>query len=314
MSARRSGRSKAPVKYTSESEGSAFEDKPRRKSTKSTPKKRTKTEEDHPAPTPKKRSKKDPEQLAAEHRDKAAAQDAKASKAQHKKDWEDWVATHALKDGEGALLDAEPSREESITQTDAGKKYGLKKEELSSLRRFEKKNPVHGNTMHLFREEDVRVLGFRKAGVLAGAAESEVLKQGEEIWREEHKNDPKEDEKPEPKAAKPTKEKTPKQKWTAHVESHALSTPAALTSEPSEAINQSDCKTKYNLLPADLAVLPYFGKPNPKYGNTTKLFDEGEVKTLAYRKAAIVGGVEEGDEVKLLERGKEVFEEGREEE
>jgi hypothetical protein len=83
------------------------------------------------------------------------------------------------------------------------------------------------------------------------------------------------------------------------------------TSKHTESINQSDCKTKYSLLPGDLAVLPYFPKPNQKYGNTTKLFSESEVKTLAYRKAAVLGGVdvEEGDEVAFLERGRELFEE-----
>jgi hypothetical protein len=57
-----------------------------------------------------------------------------------------------------------------------------------------------------------------------------------------------------------------------------------------------------------LAVLPYFPKPNPKYGNTTKLFKESEVKSLAYRKHAVIAGVEEDDEGALLEKGRELFE------
>jgi hypothetical protein len=56
-------------------------------------------------------------------------------------------------------------------------------------------------------------------------------------------------------------------------------------------------------------VLPYFPKPNQKYGNTTKLFSESEVKTLAYRKAAVLGEVEDADEASMLEKGKELFEE-----
>lgn len=119
-----------------------------------------------------------------------------------------------------------------------------------------------------------------------------------------HKNDSPTPEKKD-KLAKP---KTPKQTWTAYIEAHTLSTPDNLPIEPEESINQSDCKAKYSLLPGDLAVLPYFPKPNQKYGNTTKLFSESEVKGLAYRKAAVLGGVEEADEVVLLERGRELFE------
>ncbi|KAH7073409.1 hypothetical protein FB567DRAFT_199979 [Paraphoma chrysanthemicola] len=327
MSSRRSMRAKAPVKYTSASEGSDFEatkKKPARsktsKATTTTPKKRTKKEqdpaEDAAATPPKKRTKKDPETLAAEHRDKAAAQDAKAAKASHKKTWEAWIEEHKLPDTDAALLAAEPARDESITQTDAGKKYGLKKEELVVLKHFEKKNPLHGNTMKLYLEDEVKVLGYRKLGVLdsGDGKEKEVLERGEEIWKEDHKNDPK-DENPTTKSpsspkstAKPAKPKTPKQKWSAYIEAHTLADPASLKEEPANPINQSDCKPKYDLLPADLAVLPYFAKPNPKYGNTTKLFDESEVKTLAWRKAAVVGGVEEGEEGKVLEKGRELVE------
>jgi hypothetical protein len=120
-----------------------------------------------------------------------------------------------------------------------------------------------------------------------------------------HKDDPKEEPKSDKKKA--PKAKTPKQKWTAYVEAHTVSAPDALKEEPEDAINQSDCKPKYSLLPADLAVLPYFPKPNPKYGNTTKLFKESEVKTLAYRKAAVLGDVDEADE-ELLEKRKALLE------
>jgi hypothetical protein len=193
MSTRRSGRAKAQVKYTSASEGSDFEDKKPRKSANkkttgaATPKKRTKAEQDpvpsaDAEPTPKKRTKKDPETLAAEHTSKAAQQTAKAEKASHKKAWENWVSAH---DVEGALLDEEPSKDESITQTDCAKKYSLKAGELGSLKHFEKKNPAYGNTMKLFVEEEVKVLAFRKAGMLDGAEgdEGDVLARGEEVWK-----------------------------------------------------------------------------------------------------------------------------------
>jgi hypothetical protein len=39
--------------------------------------------------------------------------------------------------------------------------------------------------MKLYLEEEVRALGFRKAGMLDGAEESAVLQRGEELWKEE---------------------------------------------------------------------------------------------------------------------------------
>lgn len=135
-----------------------------------------------------------------------------------------------------------------------------------------------------------------------------------------HKDDPKDNPKDEstPKTSnasttpkKADKLKTPKQKWTAYVDSHTISSPDNLNDEPEESINQTDSKTRYSLTPGDLAVLPYFPKPNPKYGNTTKLFKESEVKTLAYRKAAYLGGADEGDDEVVLKKGKELFEESQ---
>jgi hypothetical protein len=186
MSARRSGRAKAPVKYTSDSEDSDFGNKkPRKTTTKAVPKKRTKADDepaaDGPA-SPKKRTKKDPETAAA----KESAKSNKAAEKQSKKAWEDWLEAH---DVEGELLDEEPAREESITQTDSLKKYGLKKEDLGSLKHFEKKNPLYNNTIKLFLEEEVKTLGFRKAGMLSGEAQDEddeqIIKRGEKIWTEE---------------------------------------------------------------------------------------------------------------------------------
>lgn len=184
MSARRSGRSKAPVKYTSDSSGSDFSDtQATNKPKKSSPKKRAATSPQNSS-TPKKRTKKDLATLAAEHKEKAAQQEAKAESAAHKKSWEAWVEKH---DAGGVLLNDEPGKDVSITQTDAGKKYGVKKEDLVVLKHFEKKNPLYGNTMKVYVESEVRELGFRKAGVLAGEeAEGEgAVGKGEKIWEEE---------------------------------------------------------------------------------------------------------------------------------
>ncbi|CAO2657245.1 Nn.00g033710.m01.CDS01 [Neocucurbitaria sp. VM-36] len=336
MSTRRSGRAKAPVKYTSDSEGSDFGAKKRKaptskKTSQATPKKAPKreaaeTEATAPttttAPTPKRR-KKDPETLAAEYAGKAKAQEEKAQKAQYKKGWEDWQKQH---DAGGKLLDAEPERDESITQTDSLKKYSLKPGELGSLFHFEKRHPTYGNTTKLFREEDVRQVAFRKYGILAGETDDEatLLKKGEELWKEEHASPfsssiaDDEDTKVKVVASKsdkpPKKDKTPKQKWAEYIATHALAATGKdndkLAEEPEESVNQTESKSTYNLTPQDLACLPYFSKKNPKYGGTIKLFKVSEVKGLAWRKAAVLAGVEEngGGEVNFLERGKEIFE------
>jgi hypothetical protein len=189
MSTRRSGRSKAPVKYTSDSDDSDFGNKkPRKALAKAVPKKRTKAQDDDEpaadvdrAASPKKRIKKEASAPVTEPDEKATT---KAADKQHKATWEKWLEAHDIA---GELLDEEPAREESITQTDSLKKYGLKKEELGSLKHFEKRNPMHNNTMKLFLEAEVKVLGFRKAGVLAGEEgdDEAVVKRGEEIWIEE---------------------------------------------------------------------------------------------------------------------------------
>lgn len=127
-----------------------------------------------------------------------------------------------------------------------------------------------------------------------------------------HKDD--EPEVKEDKKEKKNKPKSTKQKWGSYIESQTHPTPLpTLKEEPKEVINQSDCNTRYHLVPADLVVLNFFPKPNPKYGNTTKLFNEDEVKELAWRKTAVLAGVEQvgGDDAELLEKGKTLFEEGK---
>lgn len=90
------------------------------------------------------------------------------------------------------------------------------------------------------------------------------------------------------------KTKTPKQNWVAYLDAHALQNPASLADEPKLPINQTDSKTKYGLVPQDLAVLSYFPKPHQKYGNTTKLYKEKEVQALAKKKEDVLLGDEGG--------------------
>lgn len=209
-------------------------------------------------------------------------------------------------------METEPEREESITQTDSQKKYGLKPGELGSLLHFEKQNLIYGNTMKIFLEDDVKKLAFRKYGMLAGITdEPQILVRGKELWKEDHAADLNSTplQKVEENSRKENP-KTPKQLWADYITNHTLSSKTfPLTAEPEAAISQTDSKTKYALTPQDLAVLPYFPKANPKYRNTTKLFDEGEVKTLAYRKVAILEGVEESNDEELVKKGKKIFDE-----
>lgn len=191
MTARRSARSstKAPVKYTSDSEASDFGDKKPKKSTKkaapATPKKGTKRPQSPDGETNKssKRSKKSPETLAAELADKSRKQEEKAVKQKAKQRWEDWLKKN---DVSGKLLDSEPEREDCLTQTDAQKQYSLKPHELITLEHFEKPNQYGGQTK-LFPIVDVKKVAFRKYGLLAGLTdEQQGLAKGEELWKEEY--------------------------------------------------------------------------------------------------------------------------------
>jgi len=116
------------------------------------------------------------------------------------------------------------------------------------------------------------------------------------------------------KSTKPAKEKTPKQNWSAYISAHTPTADSNLTEEPSDVINQTECKNKYSLTSQDLACLPFFPKKNPVYGKIMKLFKESEAKKLAYVKTAVLAGVEDDgeDEGALVKEGRKIFEEQRE--
>lgn len=106
-----------------------------------------------------------------------------------------------------------------------------------------------------------------------------------------------------------SKPKTAKQNWTAYVAEHGIGD-KNLPEEPEDGINQTDSKTHYLLTPGDLACLSHFPKPNPKYGNMTKLFSKEDVQKLGYRKAAVVAGIVEDKDLEgFLEKGKQLLEE-----
>lgn len=189
MTGRRSARAaaQAPVKYTSDSEMSDFGEKKHKsvnRKAAATPKKSTKRSNSpngEPEKTPKRR-KKSPETLAAEHAQKSKKQEEKATKQKAKQQWEEWLSSN---DVAGKLLNVEPDREESVTQTDAKKQYGLKANELVTLKHFEKPNQYGGQTK-LFLAADVKKVAYRKYGLLAGLTDEEmILEKGEELWKNE---------------------------------------------------------------------------------------------------------------------------------
>ena len=81
--------------------------------------------------------------------------------------------------------------------------------------------------------------------------------------------------------------------------------------EEPETITQSDAGTLYSLKPNELTCLPHHPRINLKYGNTTKLFDEAEVKRLAFRKYAMLAGEASGktaaEEDAMIVRGKQLW-------
>ncbi|KAJ4362242.1 hypothetical protein N0V95_001486 [Ascochyta clinopodiicola] len=311
MTGRRSARAaaNAPVKYTSDSDDSNFGTKKPRKSTKKTAKatakqgiKRSQSPDNEAEKAPKRR-KKSPETLAAEYAEKSKKQEEKAQKQQAKQRWDDWLTEN---DVSGKLLESEPEREDCVTQTDSQKQYGLKANELVTLEHFEKANQYGGQTK-LFLKDDVKKVAFRKYGLLAGwTNEQEIIDKGEELWKEQYGPDAQDSPEEQAKEATP-KPKTSKQNWAAYTKQHNVGD-KKLSEEPEDVINQTDSKTHYLLTPGDLACLPYFPKPNPKYGNTTKLFNKKDVQKLAYRKAAVVAGIEEGkDTAEFLSKGKDAL-------
>ncbi|KAL1612077.1 hypothetical protein SLS60_000300 [Paraconiothyrium brasiliense] len=113
----------------------------------------------------------------------------RAQKKAWKKAWEDYLEEHNV---DGETVDwTEGEEPECITQTDAGKVYGLKPSELGCLRHHPKVNFKYGNTTKLFNEEEVRRLAFRKVAMLVGVKggetaeeEDELISQGRKLWEE----------------------------------------------------------------------------------------------------------------------------------
>ncbi|KAJ4357315.1 uncharacterized protein N0V89_001890 [Didymosphaeria variabile] len=129
------------------------------------------------------------ERKKAEEAEKKIKREQRAQKKTWKKDWEAFVEAH---DVHGETVDwAEDEEKEGITQTDAGKVYGLKASELVCLKHHPRFNFKFGNTTKLFDEEEVRRMAWRKVAMLAGVqgggtAEEEdaLIAKGKKMWED----------------------------------------------------------------------------------------------------------------------------------
>jgi flagellar biosynthesis GTPase FlhF len=122
------------------------------------------------------------EKKQVEEEAKKKKQDEKDQKKRWKQEWESYCTAHNV---DGATLDwPEDTEPESITQTDAGKLYCLKPNEMGCLRHHPKVNFKYGNTTKLFDEDEVRALAFRKYAMLAGVTGSEdvMVTEGKALW------------------------------------------------------------------------------------------------------------------------------------
>lgn len=112
-------------------------------------------------------------------------------------------------------------------------------------------------------------------------------------------------------AAKKSEEKQHKETWRVWVINHDAGD-ERFKADPAEhdTLTQTNCKAVYGVTPEELKTLAHdevFNTHNPKMPG--RVFKKEEVQRLAFRKAAVLAGVEEKDETKLVERGRVIHEE-----
>ena len=112
--------------------------------------------------------------------------------------------------------------------------------------------------------------------------------------------------------ARKANEKQWKQDWKIWFTDPANQTSATFQRTPNDdLVNVKESATVYGIKREELNCLRHCNAPNPHgpYFTPMKLFVKAEVQDLAFRKEGILAGVSQDDEVGLLRRGKEVFEE-----
>jgi hypothetical protein len=76
-----------------------------------------------------------------------------------------------------------------------------------------------------------------------------------------------------------------------------------------DTLTQTNCKKFYGVTPEELKTLAHdevFNSHNPKMPG--KIFKREQVQRLAFRKSAVLAGVEEKDDEELVKKGKVIFE------
>jgi hypothetical protein len=134
----------------------------------------------------------------------------------------------------------------------------------------------------------------KKAAKEAAAAEKKVLKDAA--------------------TAKKAEEKQRKEKWRVWIINNDAGD-KRFKADPAdhETLTQTNCKALYGVTPEELKTLAHdevFNSHNPKMPG--KVFKKEEVQQLAFRKSAVLAGVEEDNDEELVKQGKAIFEEKHE--
>lgn len=111
-------------------------------------------------------------------------------------------------------------------------------------------------------------------------------------------------------AAKKNEEKQRKEIWRVWIINNDAGD-ERFKADPKEhdTLTQTNCKTYYGVTPEELKTLAHdevFNSHNPKMPG--KIFKREEVQRLAFRKSAVMAGVEEKDDEELVKQGRAIFE------
>jgi hypothetical protein len=110
-------------------------------------------------------------------------------------------------------------------------------------------------------------------------------------------------------AAKKNEEKQRKETWRVWVINNDAGDERFEADTEHDTLTQTNCKKYYGVTPEELKTLAHdevFNSHNPKMPG--KIFKRSEVQRLAFRKSAILAGVEEKDDEELVEQGRAIFE------
>jgi len=141
-------------------------------------------------------------------------------------------------------------------------------------------------------------------------ADAEKARKKAEVDAEKARKKAEQQAKKDAKAAETQRKKDIKQwkdDWKNWVAAHQ--TDEKLDSFEEECLTATRCKDYFKIAGDELKCLPHDEKPNPNGPYAPmKLYKYEEVEALAYKKEAILAGVAQDDEVRLIAKGKELWE------